>query len=316
MSGKMKFALVILAFVAPLSLTLLFSAFTIPSSTPLSANVLEQIDTFSMNDDADGDGLSNRDENLWRTDWRDPDTDNDGYTDGEEVLSGHDPTVPGPNDFIDRTKNLTDRYTSLLLGGVFTGDIGPDSPKALEAFEQVTEAVFDEYEKFALATNVIEFTTRENTTEYIDEYLFKMEKHMRKTFPDALRDVEDYLHDYGSVDETRTNEILNDDRRRIAMIAEAERINAELTVVSNLLLEFEVPEDLERPHRNGIAILQSISELIMVASGLEEDPIKAGLATTTLASLVQRTAVGFVYDYVSTIRFTLQKYHDNYIELE
>lgn len=316
MSGKMKFALVILAFVAPLSLTLLFSAFTLPSSTPLSANVIEKIDTFSLNDDADGDGLSNRDENLWRTDWRDPDTDNDGYTDGEEVLSGHDPIVPGPNDFIDRSKNLTERYASLLLGGVFVGDIAPDSPETLSSFEQVTETVFDEYEKFALAPNTIELTVTENTRDNLDNYLFRMEKHMRKTFPDAIRYIEDYLHDYGSVDRARTDEILKDERRRIAMKTEAERINEELISLSNHLLEIEVPEAMERPHRNSIVLLRSMSELVMVASGLEEDPIKAGLATTSLASLVQRTSIGFVYDYISTLQYTLRKYHEKYVELD
>lgn len=310
----MKFALVILAFVAPVSLTLLLSAFTLPSTEPLSTNTLQHIQTFSLNDDADGDGLSNREENLWRTDWRDPDTDNDGYTDGEEVLSGHDPAVPGPNDFIDRSKNLTERYASLLFGGVSVGDITPDSTDALAAFENVTETVFDEYEKFSLAPNDIELNTTENTTEYLDEYLFRMEPHMRKTFPDAIRYIEDYLYSYGSVDAERTRQILEDDERRLAMKTEAERINLELGELADALTDIPVPEALERPHRNGIVLLRSMAEQVMFASVLDEDPIKAGLATTTLASLVQRTSIGFIYDYITSLQLTVQKYHDYYAE--
>jgi len=48
--------------------------------------------------DPDSDGLTNAQEALWNTDPMNPDTDHDGYTDGEEVKAGHNPTIPAPND--------------------------------------------------------------------------------------------------------------------------------------------------------------------------------------------------------------------------
>lgn len=48
--------------------------------------------------DADDDGLSNSDERIWGTNPDNPDTDGDGFLDGEEVQSNHNPTIPGPDD--------------------------------------------------------------------------------------------------------------------------------------------------------------------------------------------------------------------------
>ena len=44
--------------------------------------------------DPDNDGLKNWEEDTYRTDPRNPDTDGDGYLDGEETASGYDPTIP------------------------------------------------------------------------------------------------------------------------------------------------------------------------------------------------------------------------------
>jgi len=48
--------------------------------------------------DSDNDGLKDWEENLYKTDLLNPDTDNDGYFDGEEINSGHNPLIKSPND--------------------------------------------------------------------------------------------------------------------------------------------------------------------------------------------------------------------------
>lgn len=48
--------------------------------------------------DSDADGLTNADEKLWGTNPNNIDTDGDGFKDGEEVQSNHNPTIPSPND--------------------------------------------------------------------------------------------------------------------------------------------------------------------------------------------------------------------------
>ncbi len=48
--------------------------------------------------DADGDGLADWEEALWKTDPQNPDTDGDGTKDGDEPKENRNPTVKGPDD--------------------------------------------------------------------------------------------------------------------------------------------------------------------------------------------------------------------------
>lgn len=50
--------------------------------------------------DNDQDGLNNSEELVWGTDASNPDTDGDGYLDGEEVAANHDPKKPAPDDLL------------------------------------------------------------------------------------------------------------------------------------------------------------------------------------------------------------------------
>ncbi len=67
-----------------------------PSSFPQSNLNSQQV--ADPTGDSDQDGLSNAAEALWSTDPNNPDTDGDGFKDGEEVGASHNPTIAGPND--------------------------------------------------------------------------------------------------------------------------------------------------------------------------------------------------------------------------
>lgn len=54
-----------------------------------------QFENENLNLDSDGDGLTDIEEEKWRTDPNYSDSDSDGYLDGEEVQNGYDPLGPG-----------------------------------------------------------------------------------------------------------------------------------------------------------------------------------------------------------------------------
>lgn len=51
--------------------------------------------------DTDGDGLKDWEEQLWKSDPANPDSDDDGTQDGLEIKNGRNPLVAGPNDKLD-----------------------------------------------------------------------------------------------------------------------------------------------------------------------------------------------------------------------
>ena len=84
--------------------------------------------------DPDNDGLKNWEEKIHKTDPRNPDTDGDGYLDGEEAASGYDPTIPAPGDALADTdanqprplpQNLTNYLAQILTQKISSGEIAP-----------------------------------------------------------------------------------------------------------------------------------------------------------------------------------------------
>src|SRR3990167_1633294 len=126
MTNKIKLFVGFLGLIALVSVFSFFNSFGNSSSTflkPLTGSVLEAVDQ-----DADKDGLANREESYWNTDFQNPDTDGDGFLDGEEVASGHDPLIPGSDDFLPTDANLTKKLSSLTLAGLYEGSLKSDSP--------------------------------------------------------------------------------------------------------------------------------------------------------------------------------------------
>jgi len=80
----------------------LIGGYAILKSKNSKADILEQLaQNFNMEniiDDYDFDGLADWEEKIYKTSPTNPDTDGDGYLDGEEVASGFDPTKKAPHD--------------------------------------------------------------------------------------------------------------------------------------------------------------------------------------------------------------------------
>ena len=143
MPNKIKIFFGFLAVIALFSVYSFLNSFSPSSSVTKTANILKNSMSFEVDSDADKDGLTNRDESYWNTDFQNPDSDGDGYLDGEEVASGHDPLIPGPNDFLNN-KNLTDKLSKLTLSGLYEGSLSLNHPNYEKNLNTLTSLIAEE----------------------------------------------------------------------------------------------------------------------------------------------------------------------------
>lgn len=90
--------------------------------------------------DADQDGLTNEEEQLYGTDPQKADTDGDGYSDGAEVRSGYDPLKPSPGDkIVPTTKETT--QASQTTTSLTASSLGEPSGRGGSNEDNLTEQV-------------------------------------------------------------------------------------------------------------------------------------------------------------------------------
>lgn len=123
--------------------------------------------------DADHDGLTNREESYWNTNFKNPDTDGDGFLDGEEVASGHDPLISGPYDLLDNG-NLTNKLSGLTLSGLYEGSLKPGNPNYDKSLNDMALAVMDDAvkslsPKIDLGQLQVVNSSKENQEKYVKE---------------------------------------------------------------------------------------------------------------------------------------------------
>ena len=121
MSNQIKLFFGFITLIAMFSVYSVFNSLNGKSS--FTATIGIQTPLPEPDSDPDHDGLINRDEDIWNTDPFNPDTDNDGFKDGEEVASNHNPLKSGPDDLLPQQGNLnvTDQVSTLLVSGFYSG---------------------------------------------------------------------------------------------------------------------------------------------------------------------------------------------------
>jgi hypothetical protein len=133
----------LIAAVSVLITGILIGGFLILSSKSGSADISQTISgLFGGNQkqdpkmaDSDKDGLTDWQEEIYKTNPNNPDSDADGYFDGEEVMSGYDPLVAAPNDKLS-DKAIEPRPKSGSLGVNLTDELAKALSEAMKASSQ------------------------------------------------------------------------------------------------------------------------------------------------------------------------------------
>ncbi len=257
------------------------------------ANFLKQIsqgiNSQKIADDLDNDGLAAWEEEIYRTDPNNPDTDGDGYLDGEEVAAGYDPTKPAPDDRLnndnDSTQpvrpapgNLTQLLTYILANQIKFDPVLLSNVQDANSLEQVLTQTADERVTEALQKSsaaflsefippfqkgVFEFeTTPENNLKAIREYAGQIS--------DKIKDLNSCQHPENIKDET---EIIQE----AIEAKDFEQVNclaSSYYLAYQKILETPVPLDWLDIHKNFLTIYWTLHKVHQSLPEYEQDPLK------------------------------------------
>ncbi len=244
--------------------------------------------------DPDNDGLKNWEEEVYKTDPRDPDTDKDGYTDGEEVLSGYNPLVKAPNDALEDTdtsiprpvpSNLTDRLSQIISEKIKSGEIKPisdpntASDSALlnnedilnEALLQIAEKAEKDFVLPNISDSEIKISKNPTTKEEVQRYVVQMGSAM--TTEDSI-----YLNFKSEADLIQSVVSEKDTSKMQPLIDSYGKI------IQNIK-KIEVPQDFVDIHKEQVAIFELTKKILKAIRDFKDDPASASAAADVYPKL-------------------------------
>ncbi len=279
MSNKIKLVLILGAIVA------VFSVYQLAQYVHEVANgnstYQEGVALINSDNDSDHDGLTNREESYWNTDFQNPDTDEDGFLDGEEVASGHDPSKPGPDDAIVSAKNLTEKSSALLVAGLAEGSLKISSNKFDKSIDSVIDDLFYQseinQEKTALAILVDEpIVTVGSDKKSVQEYLQKMNSLLGSFWLDDLKGFINVLNIFQELDKTQN---YKDPQFKDSVEKEVARFEGQIKQLKTI----PIPSNWVKTHSQLIAEMQSMAKNYLLFKDIGDDPMQGTISYITLS---------------------------------
>ena len=231
--------------------------------------------------DVDQDGLSDSDESYWNTDFQNPDSDGDGFLDGEEVASGYDPREPSSHELGDSLRdtvygapkeitpdfNITEDIAAMMFTGAYAGDLRRDADpeKFKNGINALSFSVIDNFYKtqtLPSVTTVIVDDSLENQTAYVET--------VAQIVKSDLLDLPQKLNLGAGI----TNQL-----SFFAMKSGQFKVSYEK------IAALSVPKDWQNIHTNIINFLYRSYLNYLYISGYEADMLKATVALADLSGL-------------------------------
>jgi hypothetical protein len=304
MSRRIKILLAVLVVSAGLAFWYVASYTSSGSTqTPLSANILQTTTT----QDTDNDGLIDSEETYWGTDFRNPDSDGDGFKDGEEVLSGHNPAKAGPNDLLDSKTNLTQRASTLLLGGLATGDLDPSSANYESAINGLVEKIFQQYSDNTTA-ELDSIVTSTNNQNDVLSYGMKMSRILQTLFTNTANGFASVIETIKDIPTSDISKLRKDKPNTFS--AFSKEIDAQLSMLDAQAIQLKsvkVPPSLLQAHRNELIFIRGVQQQYRALRAIDRDPLQGIIAMQMLATLTTATAAELTTDFTNRLSDAFSK---------
>lgn len=297
---KLPIATILIATIFAIGLILFIGTYAKKSAfSQITSLGGREITIEDQNRDSDNDGLKDWEENLYKTDSLNPDTDVDGYLDGEEINSGHNPLIKGPNDMqafyplpIGDKYNITDKIFA-DLGAVVESYVqqknqyAQDHPEIMSSEEylaQVSDStltemirralIYNEEDWAAQAAEILEALPEVFKIEISDSDIKTSENNNYETLKAYAENLLLYLNsgDFLLQDQNLTS--LKDALSGGDLLQIDELILANDDEIAKLV-DTPVPSSWKNVHKKTLKIAIITRNIFVALRGYESDPIKA-----------------------------------------
>jgi hypothetical protein len=298
MSGKLKGLLAVLSLGAIASGVYFWSILRNPSHvTALADPTILQAQALGLLEpprDTDKDGLPDSEETYWEADFQKPDTDGDGFLDGEEVLSGHNPAVKGPDDWLDHSKNLTKRVTELMVGGILAGDLKPGNANYDTSVDSLVEDVIEKYrENRGISVDDIILTSADGPAERF-AYISQMGWIIKGVFAEALGDADKFLESVADLTWSDPTALTENPKRYVAFATAARKLAQVSGERAVKVAALPVPRVFAVQHKDAIRILRTLQRDYELAATVKDDQLQGMAALQDIVRLHTETLPAFL----------------------
>lgn len=248
----------------------------------------------NQNQDSDSDGLKDWEELTWKTDPCIPDTDKDGYLDGEETSAGYNPLLASPGDKLPEEKTASDSLHSLRsLPKNLTQELAKDlTQKTIQG--QITP-MEDENDFASLDANypVISAAIQKAVDQSSEEFVLPdiADEEIIVSDNDSYEAVKSYSQNVAQLIKEKVNEIkvVSDEQyeSEAQLFYEAisnndyTEINKYIRFYNELYQELKrvpTPNNFKDLHKEQLGFFWIMSNIHKAISQTAIDPIKANLA--------------------------------------
>ncbi|MFZ2970762.1 MAG: hypothetical protein WA063_06450, partial [Minisyncoccia bacterium] len=241
-------------------------------------------------------------ENLYKTDPLNSDTDADGYLDGEEINSGHNPLVKGPNDKqefyplpIGDKYNITSQifsdFDAVAKSYIEQKDqYVRDHPEIIDPTTYMAEAskgALDEMLKRAMLYNEADWSDKANAILEKNPEIFRIEisdidiKISDDNSAEAIKSYFEKLSSY-----LKSDNFLFQDKNLVLLqnsLSNNDFTETDILITINddeisKLVDTPVPSSQKELHKNALKIAITARNIFISLRGFETDPIKAIVA--------------------------------------
>lgn len=282
MTSKIKVFVGFLALVALFSVYNVFNSLSKKTANFTTKNLSGTL-SFAIDEDTDKDGLTNKEESYWNTDFQNPDTDGDGFVDGEEVASGHDPTKHGSDDKI-FTNNLTERLSNLTLSGIVEGSLRPDNPNFNKSVNLVIDDILLQSDlKTSAQTPKLKIV--KDTPENIKQYAITTLPFIKSMFQEEGSRINQLFSILETVEFFNEEELSKNGGKYTNLLRFLE---AELPKIQNqieFLRTSEVPKYMENSHLVTLNFFQKLNDNYSLLRAARQDPIQAMISLNNIINM-------------------------------